>query len=338
MQRSRGGQIISTARNIYTRDLATTIEEVSPSVKNVISSISGSGLLIKGDTNIQATLVGTSPAYQEINNYYPQKGKFISEKEINETTNRIVLGYDLAIEIFEETNPLGKKLKFNYQNKNFIFTIIGVMENKSRGFTGDFNSQAYIPITTYLQKISNTNYVNSYMAQAYSSQVATSAVNEIEYFLTQYLGDSDKFRIISQDQILDTINQVTGTLSLMLGGIAAISLLVGGIGIMNIMLVSVTERTREIGIRKALGAKKRHIMSQFLIESITLSGIGSFFGILLGYFGAAGISRIAGWELVVSGLSIIVAVSFAVVIGLFFGIYPAIKAANLDPVESLSYE
>ncbi len=338
VSRGWGGRISSAATNVFTLELADTINELCPAVKNVIPNSSGSGLLIKGDINIRATVVGTTQGYQEINKYYPQSGKFIDDQELYETSNVMVLGQELAQNLFENNNPIGQKVKFNYANRNFLFTVIGVMAEKGRGFTGDFNNQAYIPITTFLHKITNTKYVSNYIAQARSSEQASVAVAEVEYFLTKYLGDSDKYNIMSQDQILDTINQVTGTLSLMLGGIAGISLLVGGIGIMNIMLVSVTERTREIGIRKALGAKKKHIMSQFLIESLSLSCLGGIVGILLGGLGAAGIARIAGWQLVVSTLSIIVAVSFAVIIGLFFGIYPAMKAANLDPVDALSYE
>ena len=163
-------------------------------------------------------------------------------------------------------------------------------------------------------------------------------MGEIEYFLTRYMGDPEKFRVTSQEQLLETISQVTGTLSLMLGGIAGISLLVGGIGIMNIMLVSVTERTREIGIRKALGAKSRHIMVQFIIEALAMSGLGGLIGIGLGWLGAAGVAKIGGWPLVVTHGSVLVAFSFSLLVGLFFGIYPARKASKLDPVIALSYE
>jgi putative ABC transport system permease protein len=191
-----------------------------------------------------------------------------------------------------------------------------------------------------MKKLSNSRYVSSYLAQANSSQEASSAVGEIKYFLIKSLNDKDmqKFRLLSMDQILDTVNSVTASLSLMLGGIAAISLLVGGIGIMNIMLVSVTERTREIGIRKALGAKRKNIMSQFLIEALSLSGLGGMIGIILGWLGAYFIARLGKWSLVISLSSVLLAFGFAVIIGLFFGLYPAMKAARMDPVEALSYE
>ncbi|MGB6371565.1 MAG: FtsX-like permease family protein, partial [Atribacterota bacterium] len=148
----------------------------------------------------------------------------------------------------------------------------------------------------------------------------------------------EKFNLLSQDQILDTISSVTAALSLMLGGIAAISLLVGGIGIMNIMLVSVTERTREIGIRKALGAKNKNIMSQFLIEALSLSGMGGLIGIAFGWLGAYAIAQAGKWPLVITPISVLLVFGFALIIGLFFGLYPAMKAAKMDPVDALRYE
>ncbi|MBA7543557.1 putative ABC transporter permease YknZ [subsurface metagenome] len=165
-------------------------------------------------------------------------------------------------------------------------------------------------------------------------------MGEIEYFLIKYLEDEEqeKFNLFSQDQILDTISSVTAALSLMLGGIAAISLLVGGIGIMNIMLVSVTERTREIGIRKALGAKNKNIMSQFLIEALSLSGMGGLIGIAFGWLGAYAIAQAGKWPLVITPISILLVFGFALIIGLFFGLYPAMKAAKMDPVDALRYE
>jgi len=186
--------------------------------------------------------------------------------------------------------------------------------------------------------VAKTRTVSSFAAQAISSEHASEAVEQLNFFLTRRLGDSRRFRITSQDQMLATVNEVTQTLSLALGGIASISLLVGGIGIMNIMLVSVTERTREIGIRKALGAKRRTILLQFLVEAVTLSALGGVIGLGLGWAGAKVIGYFGGWNGVVSMESVAVALGFATAVGLFFGIYPAAKAARLDPVQALSYE
>jgi len=338
--RGWGGRVSSSSVDIFTLDLVDDLERLSPSVKKVVPIAQGSGLLIKEDVNIQANIIGTNSDYPEVTNYNLAQGQFINEDDINATRNIIVLGSGLTEDLFSKKNPLGEKIKIHYQNWDYLFTVIGVMEEKGGGLTGNPDNQAYIPITTYMKKLSNSRFVSNYIAQAKSSKEASAAVGEIEYFLTKYLEDEnkEKFRLISQDQILETVSSVTASLSLMLGGIAAISLLVGGIGIMNIMLVSVTERTREIGIRKALGAKRKNIMSQFLIEALSLSGLGGMIGIFLGWLGAYFIAQAGEWPLVVTLLSVLLAFSFAVVIGLFFGLYPAMKAAKMDPVEALRYE
>jgi len=338
--RGWGGRISASSGDVFTLKLADDIKKVCPSVKKVVSVAQGSGLLIAGDVNVQANIVGTNADYQEINNYKVSQGQFINSDDLESNLNVIVLGSQLAKDLFNSEIPLGKKIKLNYKNQNYLFIVIGIMEEKGGGLTGDLDDQSYIPITTYMKKLSNSRYVSSYLAQANSSQEASSAVGEIEYFLIKSLNDQDKekFRLLSMDQILDTVNSVTASLSLMLGGIAAISLLVGGIGIMNIMLVSVTERTREIGIRKALGAKRKNIMNQFLIEALSLSGLGGMIGIFLGWLGAYFIAQLGKWSLVITLSSVLLAFGFAVAIGLFFGLYPAMKAAKMDPVEALSYE
>jgi len=338
--RGWGGRISASSGDVFTLKLADDIKKLCPSVKKVVPVAQGSGLLIAGDVNVQANIVGTNADYQEVNNYNLYQGQFINSDDLESNLNVIVLGSQLAKDLFNSENPLGKKIKLNYKDKNYLFTVIGVMEEKGGGLTGDLDERSYIPITTYMKKLSNSRYVSSYLAQANSSQEASSAVGEIEYFLIKSLDDKDKekFRLLSMDQILNTVNSVTASLSLMLGGIAAISLLVGGIGIMNIMLVSVTERTREIGIRKALGAKRKNIMNQFLIEALSLSGLGGMIGIFLGCLGAYFIAQLGKWSLVITLSSVLLAFGFAVVIGLFFGLYPAMKAAKMDPVEALSYE
>lgn len=335
-----GGKISTSSADVFTIELADYIEEVSPSVKRVVPISQGSGLLIKGNFNIQATIIGTNADYQEINNYNLALGQFLNEGDLATSRNIIILGSELAEELFGNNNSLGEKIKLSYQKRDYLFTVIGVMEEKGAGLTGNLNKQAYIPITTFMKKLSNSRFVSYYMAQAKSGKEAAAAVGEIEYFLIKYLEDEEKekFNLFSQDQILDTISSVTASLSLMLGGIAAISLLVGGIGIMNIMLVSVTERTREIGIRKALGAKNKNIMSQFLIEALSLSGMGGLVGIFFGWLGAYAIAQAGKWPLVVSPISVLLAFGFAVIIGLFFGLYPAMKAAKMDPVDALRYE
>ncbi|HBK68782.1 MAG TPA: peptide ABC transporter permease [Firmicutes bacterium] len=338
ISRGRNGRISFSATDVFTMELANQLLKNCPSLSRITPNVQSSGLLIAGSANYQTSVVGVTPSYQEIYDYYPALGQFITEEQQENATNVMILGAGLAEELFPSQNPLGEKVKLFIRDRKLLFVVIGVMEEKGTGAMGNLENQALIPASVILKKINNRKYVNGYTAQAVSTGVAKTAVGEVEYFLTRYLTDTDKFRITSQEQILDTINQVTGTLSLMLGGIAGISLLVGGIGIMNIMLVSVTERTREIGIRKALGAKRKHILSQFLIESLAMSSFGGLLGIGLGWLGAMGVSKIGGWPLVVTHTSVLVAFSFSLLVGLFFGIYPARKASKLDPVIALSYE
>ncbi len=338
IRRGMFGQLSSDPREIFTLELGEAINNYCPSVLRSAPVSQVSGHFIVGGTNYRANLVGTSIDYLPINDYWPALGKFFSAYDLDHATNVIVLGSEIVAELFENENPVGQKISFLYNNHTFTYTIIGVMEEKDRGLTGNLNTSAYIPITTYLLQITNNRYVNNYLAQAVSAAAAGEAVEEIRYLLTKYLNGEEDFYITSQDQLLETISEVTATMTLMLAGIAAISLLVGGIGIMNIMLVSVTERTKEIGIRKALGAKKKHIIGQFLIEAVTLSCLGGLLGIILGDVCAYLIARLGGWGFVVTPASVILALGFSLTVGIFFGIYPAFKAAGLDPVVALSYE
>jgi len=339
---ARFGMVSSGANttNDFSLELIDYMEKFCPSVKQVIPVNQGSGLLIYNDINTNATLVGTNTNYPMVNNYELDKGNFFSDADIEEKNNVMVLGSQLAEDIFGSDNPIGQKIKINYQNRIFLFNVVAVMAEKGGGIAGQLDEQAYIPYTTSMKKLSNTDYVSSYIAQANSSEEAEAAVGEITNFLSKVLDDEDqeKFSVSSQDEILDTINSVTDTLSLMLAGIAAISLLVGGIGIMNIMLVSVTERTREIGIRKALGARNQHILSQFLLESLSLSSFGGFIGIIFGCVATYFLAQFGGWPMVISVFPIIAAFGFALFIGVFFGLYPAMKAAKMNPVDALRYE
>jgi len=338
LRRGSGGRISLQATDVFTMELADRILQNCPSVTRIMPNLQTSGLLIAGENNYQTTVVGVTPVYQQIYDHYPARGQFITNEYLTNVSNVIVLGSGLAEELFPGSDPLGQKVKLYVRNRHLVFVVVGVMEKKGTGMWGNLENQAFIPVSVLLKKINNRQFVNGYIAQAAEAGAAKAAVAEIEYFLTSYMGDASKFRITSQEQLLETISQVTGTLSIMLGGIAGISLLVGGIGIMNIMLVSVTERTREIGIRKALGAKNRHILTQFLIEALAMSGFGGLLGIGLGWLGAAGVAKLGGWPLVVTNTSVLVAFSFALFVGLFFGIYPARKAAKLDPVIALGYE
>ncbi|HHU93419.1 MAG TPA: FtsX-like permease family protein [Halanaerobiaceae bacterium] len=337
-RRGRFGQFGSSAENIFTMELAEAIVAYCPAVKSIAPNSQTSGYFMYDNNNYMGTLVGTTMDYLEINNYQTGLGKFFSSYDLEEATDVIVLGSELVKNIYGEKNPLGSRISFYNNNQRLVFRVIGVMEEKGLGLTGNLNNSAFIPISTYLNTIGNGKHVDSFLAQANSAAEASAAVAQIDYLLSKYASSREDYRLMSQDELLETINQVTGTMTLMLGGIAGISLLVGGIGIMNIMLVSVTERTREVGIRKALGAKRRHILSQFIGEAMTLSSIGGLIGILIGYGIASSISRLGGWPLIFSLPTVILSFGFSLGVGLFFGIYPAYKASRLDPVQALSYE
>jgi len=339
--RGQGGRVSSaSSQDKFSLELTDYIEKFCPSVIKVIPVKQVSGRLISDDINVNSTILGTKIDYAEVNNYEVDRGNFISEKDNQERRQVIVLGSQLAEDLFEDDNPIGKKIKLDYENHAYMFEVIGLMKEKGSTIGGNLDDQAYIPLSVAMDKLTNSDYVTSYIAQAASTEKASTAVSELEYFMVKFLEDEDQeqFRIISQDEILDTVSSVTGTMSMMLGGIAAISLLVGGIGIMNIMLVSVTERTREIGVRKALGARNVHILFQFLMESLNLSSLGGILGIGFGWVAAYFLSQYGDWPMVIAPLSVGLAFGFALFIGIFFGLYPAMKAAKMNPVDALRYE
>jgi len=339
--RGQGGQINNiSSQEKFSLELAEYMDKFCPSIKKVIPVKQVSGRLISDDINVNSTILGTNIDYAEVNNYELDMGNFISENDNRERRQVMVLGSDLAEDLFEGDNPIGKKIKLDYENQAYIFEIVGLMKEKGSTIGGNLDDQAYIPVSVAMDKLTNSDYVSSYIAQATSSEKASAAVSELENFMIKFLEDEDQeqFRIISQDEILDTVSSVTGTMSLMLGGIAAISLLVGGIGIMNIMLVSVTERTREIGVRKALGARNIHILFQFLMESLNLSSLGGILGVGFGWLAAYFLSQYGNWPMVIAPLSVVLAFGFALFIGIFFGLYPAMKAAKMNPVDALRYE
>lgn len=295
---------------------------------------------IKKDYNV--TIEGTLPSYQAVRNFYVKTGRFISLRDIEGCLQTVVIGKTIGEDLFPDNDPVGKEIKIG-DNR---FVVIGVMEEKGQVAFVNFNEKVFIPITTAIKRFSGTDLVSNLQIQVIDRDVTKKAMIKVQEVLLNRHQRVFDFRLVSQEEFLKTIEQTTLTFKLMLGGIAAISLLVGGIGIMNIMLVSVTERTREIGIRKALGATRGDILGQFLVESVTISFIGGALGILLGILLGMAMSDImarsfpAGgeWPLVISPASIATGFLFSVTVGIFFGIYPAHKASGLDPVDALRYE
>ncbi len=292
-----------------------------------------------GQTNTNVQVIGVTPAYAQVHKVTLSSGTFITQRDVDAMTKVAVVGPQVATDLFpNEANPIGQSIRIANQTLN----IIGV--TNSKGGTGFQNQDdiVWIPLTTAQKQLFGVDYLSSIALEAKSEDVMTDAQNQVGYLLLSRhkLNDPTQadFSIFSQQDILNTASAATGIFTTLLSGIAAISLLVGGIGIMNIMLVTVTERTREIGLRKALGAKKRVIVTQFLIESIILTFVGGIIGMIVGILTSLIILNIAGAPFVLSPMAIILAIGVSGGIGILFGWYPARRAANLQPIEALRYE
>jgi putative ABC transport system permease protein len=294
-----------------------------------------------GSVNINATVIGTWPDYAAVRNAAVAEGSFISQEDLSGRKRVAVIGYQVAQDLFAQA-ALGQRIRIG----GISFTVIGVLPDKGNSGFSSPNSQIIVPLSTYMQRLGRSDAgavrVQSIAVQATSKDRLETLKNSITDALAIERKQTDPavydFNVQNQADALASVNQITQILTLVLGGIAAISLIVGGIGIMNIMLVSVTERTREIGIRKALGAKPKDILTQFLIEAFVLSIGGGIIGIVLGF----AIALLGGQAIqiapVFSSGPVILAFGFSAAVGIFFGFYPALRAARLDPVESLRYE
>jgi putative ABC transport system permease protein len=319
-------------------DLNAILQEI-PLIKQASPALSSRQQVVYGNQNWNTQVTGITPNYFEIRTWPVQAGSAFSDDEVDIAANVCVLGATVERILFVDENPIGKTIRIG----NLPFRVDGVLESKGQNVTGqDQDDVIFAPYTTVQRKISGITWLQFIAASAVSQEASVAAVAPITSLLRERhrirTGGDDDFLIRTQADIADLQNQTQSTMTYLLGGIASVSLLVGGIGIMNIMLVSVTERTREIGVRMAVGATEDDVRRQFLVEAVTLSMMGGFIGIILGLVASAMISNLLSWPTLISGKAILAAVIFSAAVGIFFGYYPAHKAAQLDPIEALRYE
>jgi putative ABC transport system permease protein len=323
---------LADAEAIASATQVTTVAAVSPEYQKRAQVTTGSN-------NTNTSITGVTPTYTGIHKVTIASGSFITERDVDSMTKVAVVGPQVVTDLFGEgVNAIGQNIRI----QGMAFKIIGVTTSKGGSGMTNQDNAIYVPLSTAQKILFGSKYLSSIAVEAKSEDVMTQAQDEIGYLLLDRHDISEvssaDFSIMSQNDILSTASSITGTFTALLSGIAAISLVVGGIGIMNIMLVTVTERTREIGLRKALGAKKKHIIAQFLIESIILTFVGGIIGMFIGVLAGYIICTVFSYPFTISPGSIILAMGVSGAIGILFGWYPAKKASDLQPIEALRYE
>ena len=332
--RGAAGSVIT-----LTYDDAKAIKEKIKDVSYVSPTVQGSYQVVYGHENWNTTVTGVIPEYVDIQSITMKSGLFFTEHDVEVRSRVAVIGTTVATNLFGEVNPVGKKIRIG----NAPYTIIGLVASKGQSSMGqDQDDIVLIPLTTAQERLIGITYVRSINVQVADADKMDQVQNQIESLLRQRhrikADAEDDFNVRNLTSIMETMSETTTMITLLLGSVAGISLIVGGIGIMNIMMVSVTERTREIGIRKAIGATYSNVMLQFLIESTMISVIGGIIGIFLGIGLARAISQFGNFTTVISAASIVVSFGFSLFVGIVFGMLPARKAARLDPIDALRYE
>jgi putative ABC transport system permease protein len=322
-----------------TEDDALAISRECPAVQYISPGAFAGGQVIAGNLNWSASIQGTGTDYLEIRQWPIEYGVFFTEQDVKAAAKVCVLGQTVADNLFPDASPVDQTIRI----RNVPFKVVGVLAKKGQNASGqDQDDIILAPYTTVIRRLSHFPNLRFILVSAASlndmsaAQMQISELLRVRHKIQSY--DVNDFTIRNQTDLATTATETTKSLTFLLAGIASISLLVGGIGIMNIMLVSVTERTREIGIRMSVGARSRDILTQFLIEALVLSLLGGITGIILGVVGSTIISSIAKWPTIITAFSIILSFGFSIAIGIFFGFYPARKAAMLNPIDALRYE
>lgn len=336
-QRGSGGVVSGTQENLKIGDAEELLKSI-PAIRDVAPVVRGNVQVKHLDRNSRSTVMGTSVTYFPIRDFHIGEGKLFSDAQADAFERVAVIGPVTARNLFGTQDAIGQTIKLNGIN----FRIIGVLQAK--GDQGFYNpdDQVFIPYTTAMKQILGLDYLQELDVRARDeTQLGKIQTEASEILRRRHRLEADMpddFNLFNQADLLKTFGNIAAVMGLMAGGIASISLLVGGIGIMNIMLMTVTERTREIGVRKAIGAKERDILTQFLIEAVFLSAIGGGIGIAMGIALSAAVSYFSSFTAVVSPFSVVLALGFSAAVGIFFGFYPARRAAKLDPIEALRYE
>lgn len=334
MGRGSTGRGSSGSANVLTNKLVANIRKEMTSAVAVAPESSAMIMVSHGGQALPTSVIGITPEYAQVRNLSLQSGAFFTEGDEKAVKRLAILGPSIAQELFGEEDPVGKEVKI----RNARYKVIGITEAKGQSGMNNQDDRVYVPFLTLQRRIVGSQFVRTIYVQVDESVTLDAASQELKAILSTYIPDESSYNVSSQDEILSTAQETSKTFTMLLAGIASVSLLVGGIGIMNIMLVSVTERIREIGLRKAIGARRIEILLQFLSEAVILSLAGGLLGVMLGAVGAAVASRLMGMPARISMQAVGLALGFSLAVGLFFGVYPANKASLLHPIEALRHE
>jgi putative ABC transport system permease protein len=329
----------SSSKALEIKDVET-IKRDCPSIQNVTPEVRGGGQVVAGSNNWPTTFYGGDVNYLDIKKVEVKSGRMFTEQEVSSAAKVCLIGQTVADNLFgDDVDPVGQTIRF----KNIPVKVIGLLAEKGENTFGMDQDDLLIgPYTTVQKRMLAITHINAILGSALSEETTAQAVTEITAAMRSShklsTGEEDDFQIRTQAELVSTFSSISNILTTLLGAISAISLLVGGIGIMNIMYVSVTERTREIGLRMSIGGRGLDILMQFLIESIMLSVIGGVFGILLGVAASMIIGNLTGWPIAVMPMAVVMSFLVCTAIGIFFGWYPARKASNLNPIDALRFE